>query len=80
MAVYFLTTVTARHEVLPAVSLARMVTVFVPTRSGIAGAFHDSVPAATPESPVEVLQVMVATGRFPFAVPLNVMLEPLVAW
>lgn len=61
-----------RQEALPAASRALIVTVFVPTSSGMAGTLQKSVPVATPLSPFDVLQETEATPTLSLAVPLHV--------
>jgi hypothetical protein len=55
----------------PAASVARIVTIFQPTRSGI-DADHCAVPAATPELPVLVDHVTAFTPTLSLAAPLKV--------
>lgn len=58
-----------RHDVFPAVSVARTETRLLPMYTGIAAMLQVSVPVPFPLSPPEVDQVIDATGRLPLAVP-----------
>ena len=62
---------------MPAASKALMVTVFIPTSSGIAGTLQLVVPLAIPESPFEVDQVTDVTPTLSDAVPENAIEFPL---
>ena len=64
-------TTTLRQLVLPNVSVARMITWFNPTRSGIV-ALQPVVPDAVPAAPVLVDQVTLATPDRSDAVPLKI--------
>ena len=59
-----------RHDVFPAASWARTVTVLEPTSSGIC-AVHCVVPAAVPDPPVLVAHVIAVTPTLSLAVPLT---------
>jgi hypothetical protein len=63
-------TTTLRHDVFPAASEARTVTVFDPISRGIE-ADHCEVPLAVPERPRFVDQVTLATPTLSVAVPEN---------
>src|SRR5437870_10096617 len=63
---------TLRHDVFPAASDARMITVFDPTSRGT-DTDQFAVPLAVPEEPVLVAQVTAATPTLSLAVPLIVM-------
>jgi len=62
-----------RQATLPAASLARIVTVFVPTSRGIGGVFQVVVPVAMPDPPVELVHVTEATPTLSDAVPEKTM-------
>ena len=62
---------TARQDVFPAASLARMVTVLFPISVGTV-ADQAAVPLAIPDFPKLVLQVTRATAILSAAVPLSV--------
>jgi hypothetical protein len=68
---YLRVTITLFQLMLPAISIARMITWFDPTSSGT-GALHCVVPEAVPAPPVFVDQVTLATPERSEAVPLNV--------
>lgn len=68
-------TVTERQAELPAVSVARTIIRFVPVNSGMSPVLQDVVPAATPDFPVDVSQVTLATPELSLAVPRNAIVE-----
>ena len=76
--VYRRVTTTVRQPVLPLASVARRVTVFDPTSSGIV-ALHWVVPVAVPADPVFVVHVTLATAPLSEAVPMKFKLSSEVA-
>jgi hypothetical protein len=75
---YWRTTIRAAHALAPVESYARTTIVFVPCSSGIPEATHVPVPAAVPDAPASVCQVILVTPPVPpDAWPVTVMLvEP----
>src|SRR4051812_2697264 len=71
-------TVSARQPLFPAASYARTVITVFPTYSGIVAA-HCSVPAATPESPVDVVHRTCTTPVSSVAIPATATLASVVA-
>lgn len=62
---------TERHANFPAPSVARIVIMFEPTRSGMGGVVQEVVPFAVPDPPLELVQVTDAMPAPPDAVPEN---------